>query len=147
VTIDTSGKWWKGSAPEDLGEYLRALSANSYPVSEFRLSKCSCGSLRFFLEVEQDEGVARRTCEQCGAAHFICDSEDNWEPGLRPRRFKCTACKCKAANVGIGFAMYESNQAVHWLYVGSRCGDCGILGSMVDWKVGYEPSLQLLDGA
>ena len=29
MTIDTSGKWWKGSAPEDVGEYLQALSAGT----------------------------------------------------------------------------------------------------------------------
>jgi hypothetical protein len=36
---------------------------------------------------------------------------------------------------------------VHWLYVGCRCAKCGVLGCMVDWKVAYEPSLQLLDQA
>ena len=147
MTIDTSGKWWKGSAPEDLGEYLRELTAGGYQATEFRLSKCKCGGTRFFLEVEPDEGVARRRCEECDNEHFICDSKEHWEEGLKTKKYKCVTCKSKVANVGVGFAFYEDETAVHWLYVGNRCADCGVLGSMVDWKVGYEPSLQLRDEA
>jgi hypothetical protein len=145
--IDTSGKWWKGSSPEDLDEYLRALSASSYPISEFRLSQCSCGGVRFVLRVEQDEGIAKRVCESCSAENFICDSAEHSRPGQRLKPFKCVTCKSKVANVGVGFALYEDEKAIQWLYVGNRCADCGVLGSMVDWKVGYEPSLHLLGQA
>ena len=147
MTIDTSGKWWKGSAAEDLHEYLSALSSSSYPVHEFRLARCGCGELRFKLEVEQDEGIAKRTCTQCNVEHMICDSAEHHEPGQRLKKFRCITCKGGIANIAVGFSLYEDKQAVRWLYVGNRCAACGILGSMVDWKVGYEPSLHLLDGA
>jgi len=88
MTIDTSGKWWKGSEPEDLDEYLRELTASGYQTTEFRLSKCQCGGIRFFLEVEPDEGVARRKCESCGTEHFICDSKEHWEEGLKTKKYK-----------------------------------------------------------
>ena len=147
MSIDTSGKWWKGSSPDDLEEYLRALSEEGYPIDDFRLSQCPCGSNRFLLEVNVEEGLARRVCERCGTKHFICDSEENWSPNVQMRKFKCVTCKSKIANVGVGFSLYEDKQAVRWLYVGERCAECGTLGSMVDWKVGYEPSLQLIDQA
>jgi hypothetical protein len=142
--IDKSGRWWKGTTVNDLEEYLKAFSADSYPISEFRLSQCSCGGVRFFLRVEQDEGIAKRVCENCTAEHFICDSAEHREPGQRLKAFKCITCKAKVANVGVGFSLYENKSAVRWLFVGNRCAECGVLGSMVDWKVGYEPSLHLL---
>lgn len=145
--IDTSGKWWKGSSAEDLQEYLQALSVSSYPISEFRLSQCSCGGVRFVLRVEQDEGIAKRVCEGCSAEHLICDSAEHSQQGQRLKPFKCVTCKSQVANVGVGFALHEDKKAVQWLYVGNRCVECGVLGSMVDWKVGYEPSLHLLGQA
>ena len=147
MAIDKSGKWWVGSAPTDLQEYLGALSSGSYPIDEFRLSLCSCGGDKFVLHVEQNEGIARRTCVLCNAQHWIADSEDNYERGVRLKRFKCITCKSPHANIGVGYSLYEDATAVRWLYVGNRCAECGVLGSMVDWKVGYEPSLQLLGEA
>jgi hypothetical protein len=144
MPIDTSGKWWKGSAPEDVGEYLQALSSSSYPASEFRLCRCQCGGVTFRLEVEQDEGVAKRACANCGAEHLICDSADNYEEGMKLRKFKCV-CKTALANVGVSFSLHEGGQSIRWLWVGHRCVQCGVLGSIVEWKVGYEPSLHLLD--
>jgi hypothetical protein len=147
MTIDTSGKWWKSSAPEDLDEYLRALTAGGYRATEFRLSQCQCGGIRFFLEVEPDEGVAKRICEKCSTVHFICDSDEHWEDDLKMKKYKCITCKSKVTNIGVGFAFYEDTAEIHWLYVGNRCAECGTLGSMVDWKIGFEPSRYLLEKA
>ena len=97
--------------------------------------------------MEDDEGVARRTCVACKKPHFICDSEENWSADLKTRKYECVTCRSKSANVGVGFSTHEDRSAVRWLYVGFRCASCGVLGCMVDWKVGYEPSLQLLDQA
>lgn len=145
MTIDTSGKWWTGSSPGDLEEYLQSYSADSYPIHAFRLAKCPCGSESFDLHVERDEGIAKRTCAQCGAKHWIADSAENYEKGLRLTKYKCITCKGSRANVGVGFSLMEDGACVRWLYVGNRCVDCGVLGSMADWKVGYDPSLHLLD--
>ena len=59
MAIDTAGKWWVGSSPQDLEEYLRAYSEDSYLATVFRLARCQCGSEIFSLEVDDDEGVAR----------------------------------------------------------------------------------------
>ena len=147
MTIDTSGKWWIGSTPDDLREYLRAYTEDSYPIEEFRLSQCSCGGVIFLLHVEQDEGIARRTCIQCHGKHWIADSAENYEKGLRLKKFKCIACKSPNTNVGVGFCLTAGKDAVKWVFVGNRCAECGVLGSMVDWKIGYVPSLQLLGEA
>jgi hypothetical protein len=57
VAIDKSGKWWVGDSPEDLHEYLKTYA--DYPMQEFRLAKCTCGSSRFQLWSDDDEGVAK----------------------------------------------------------------------------------------
>lgn len=145
MAIDTSGKWWVGSSPLDLEEYLRAYSKDSYPATLFRLARCQCGSEIFSLETDDDEGVARRTCVKCGSVHFICDSENYWKEA-RPESFECVECGGTTCNVGVGFALYEdSPSAIKWLYVGERCATCGVLGCMAGWKVGLDDALYLLD--
>ena len=80
-----------------------------------------------------------------GEEHYFCDSEEYWDE-CSPKKWKCIGkCKSKTANVCVGFALREDGGDVHWLYVGQHCSQCGVLGSCVDWKIDYSPSLQLLD--
>lgn len=145
MAIDTSGKWWVGSSPLDLEEYLRAYSEDSYPVTVFRLAKCQCGCEVFALEADDDEGVARRTCVSCSSAHFICDSGEYWKDA-QPEKFKCVECRSTTCNVGVGFSLYnDSPSAIKWLYVGERCAKCGVLGCMAGWKVGLDDASHLFD--
>jgi len=105
MAIDTTGKWWIGDRPEDLDEHLRAYSADGDPTSEFRLARCDCGCAEFPLEADDIEGVARRTCTECGKRHFVCDSAGFWEEA-EPEKWKCV-CKGRAATSVSGFALYE----------------------------------------
>ena len=145
MTIDTSGKWWVGSEPNDLAEYLAAFTADGYLATEFRIARCACGSTVFSLAIDSDEGAASRTCIECGQTHFVCDSAEYWDDAS-PKKWKCIGkCKSKTANVCVGFALREDHNDVRWIYVGTRCSECGILGCYGDWKVDYSPSLQLMD--
>lgn len=143
MSIDKSGKWWVGSSPEDVREYLEAYSADGYKVTEFRNTKCSCGSSEFRLAADDDEGCAQRTCVSCGKTQFICDSEEYWA-GATPEEWKCVECNSTSANVGVGFSLYEDGE-IRWLYIGERCAGCGVLGCFAGWKVAYSPSKHLLD--
>jgi hypothetical protein len=144
MSIDKSGKWWVGNDPQDIGEFLAAYSADAYPTHEFRISKCTCGSIRFKLEADDNEGTARRTCAACGREHFICDSEEYWEDS-EPEALNCIECNSQQANIGVGFSLYPDDAEVKWLYVGYRCADCGVLGCFAGWKVAYAPSRHLFD--
>jgi hypothetical protein len=150
VVINTSGKWWVGSEATDIADYLRTYKAEGYEIHETRLSKCNCGSTAFELEVDRDDGCAQRTCAVCRTRHLICDSAEYWAKA-QPESWKCTECQCDTCNLGVGFSLYEPEEGqepgVRWVSVGQRCTNCGTLGSIVDWKVGYGPSLQLLDQA
>src|SRR5262245_57908527 len=84
MVIDTSGKWWVGSDPTDIADYLRAYKAEGYEIHETRLCKCNCGSTVFELEADRGEGCAQRTCVVCRTKHLICDSAEYW-PRPNPR--------------------------------------------------------------
>jgi hypothetical protein len=143
MSIDKSGKWWVGTSPHDIKEFLEAYSAEGYGTSEFRQAKCDCGGDVFELMADDDEGCAKRICTSCGHARFICDSEEYW-PDASPEHWKCVECSSTSANVGVGFSIYDDGE-VRRLYVGERCSVCGVLGCFAGWKVGYSPSKQLLE--
>jgi hypothetical protein len=135
MTIDTSGKWWVGSAPADIEEYLKAFKAEGYEVDRFKLARCECGEDRFRLDVDDDEGAARRVCPACNTVGFVGDSDRYF--ANTTESFKCIECGASTCNVGVGFSLYASDSAdVRWLSVGVRCSQCGVLGCIVDWKVG-----------
>jgi hypothetical protein len=144
VSIDKSGKWWKGNEPRDIREYLEAFGANeAYAVDAYRSAVCSCGGEGFYLWADDGEGVAKRVCPACEREHFVCDSEEYWSVA-KPEQWRCVECASMLANIGVGFSLYEDGE-VRWLYVGERCSTCGVLGCMTQWKVAYAPSKQLLD--
>jgi len=144
MSIDTSGKWWTGTNPEDIKEYVEAFaSQSSNGVPEFRLAKCVCGSVDFRLDADNTEGVAKRTCTKCSREHFICDSEEFAEEA----EFEPWRCECgsEVTNIGVGFSLRKKDGEICWLYLGCRCAKCGILGCFADWKIDYAPSRQLFD--
>ncbi|HEX7013149.1 MAG TPA: hypothetical protein VF161_10390 [Steroidobacteraceae bacterium] len=143
-SIELPPRAWVGDRPQDIADYLAAYGGESYPVHAFRLAKCSCGSLEFELEADDNEGTARRTCAVCGKRHLICESEEYWD-GSRPEKWQCVDCRSSDANVGVGFSLDSQSGEVTWLHVGYRCANCGVLGCFVGWKVSYTPSRQLLE--
>ena len=145
MTIETSGKWWVGSEPSDIGEYLTAYGADNAPVSAFRLSRCVCSSFTFRLDADDNQGCAKRTCTDCSREHLICDSAEYWDESS-PEHWRCIECGSEQANVGVAFSLYEDGE-VRWLYVGERCANCGVLSCFAGWKVAYSPSAQLLSQA
>jgi hypothetical protein len=141
MAIDTNGKWWKGTAPEDVRAYLEAYAEDGYQMHDFRSARCPCGGVAFRLEADADEGVARRTCTLCGGVRFIADSEEYWSDA-DPEVWNCVDCGSEVTNVGVGFSLYGDQRGIRWVYVGARCTRCGILGCFAEWKVGKDdPSI------
>ncbi len=141
--IDKSGEWWRGEGFDDVAEYLRAYTADSYPAERIAQSTCgSCRAMVFRLRVDQDEGCAERTCTSCGAVALIADSDE----AVEDAELEAVICPCggDALEVGVGFSLREAGE-VKWITVGSRCVACGVLGSPVDWKVNYGPTDHLFD--
>ena len=136
--IDRSGEWWTGTGPEDIDDYLRELTEEGYPADRFEHARCTgCGGTGFELEVDDEQGCARRTCAACRTQHFICDSEEfSSEAELSP-----VTCPCGRSEfeIAVGFS-HRDDRSVRWITVGMRCVSCGVLGSPVDWEIDYEPT-------
>lgn len=150
MTIDKSGKWWVGSDVADIRDYLVAYRAGGYEVHDTRICACVCGAKDFKLSADADEGCARRECTACGTVHLICDSAEYWQDA-EPESWQCTECGCQTCNLGLGFSLREAEPGqprdVRWISIGTRCANCGTLGSVADWKIDYGPSHHLVDHA
>ena len=132
MTIDTSGEWWHGTEPKDVAAYLRAFSADSYPVSQVNLLSCSCGAQARHLWADETEGVAKVACPECKAEEYLRDSADFWGEA-QPEAWSCLECGSEVCDVGVGLSFYRMSQDVRWVYVGVRCAACGLLGCFAAW--------------
>jgi hypothetical protein len=69
VSIDSSGKWWRGATFDDIAEYVHEYTADGCSADQIRESVCTtCGGKVFGLRGDQDAGAIRRTCRDCGKA-------------------------------------------------------------------------------
>jgi hypothetical protein len=141
MSIDTSGKWWKGTSFADLVEYIQLLTADGYPAERILQSTCACGNTSFHLLADPDEGCAQRICTECNHAAFIGDSAECWAE-VTPKKVRCL-CKQSVFEIAVGFSLRRQGE-IKWITVGQRCVKCGVLASYVDWKIDYSPSLHLL---
>jgi hypothetical protein len=137
MSIDTSGKYWTGTGPEDIDEYLRALAADGYPVDRTVHAKCMCGHDVFALLADATEGCARRECTRCNETRLICDSDEAWEDA-EPEAIRCP-CGGRAFQIAVGFS-HRDDGTIKWITVGHRCAKCGTLASSADWKIDYSPT-------
>ena len=144
MSIDKTGQWWVGNQPDDICEFLTSYASQGYEIDDFVAARCICSSLSFNLDADDDEGVAKRTCVACGLEHFICDSSEYWSDA-DPTRLVCVECRSETTNVGVGFSIYPNREGIRWLYVGTRCVQCGTLGCFAGWKIGTYDSMSLLE--
>lgn len=146
MAIEMGEKWWIGSEPADLVEYLDEYSSDGYIATEFRSAVCECGSEVFLVETDDQEGAAERVCNACGREHYIGDSGTYWG-STRPKEYSCPNCKAKEVNVCIGFALDGDRTCIEWLYLGVRCVACGVMECAEDWHIEPDVPLNLIDSA
>ena len=71
VTLDKSGKLWRGEDFDDLSEYIRSFKAGGYPVATVAESRCGeCGGHSFRVNIDEEEAT-QRVCLTCGTVAFI----------------------------------------------------------------------------
>lgn len=142
VTIDRSGRWWTGSEPGDIEEYLADLTAGQVDAAvTFSRSQCrNCGSEVFALRYNASEGWAERRCTACRSTRRMLDSADLVDE-VKPTNARCR-CGGKSFNLAVGFAL-RGDVDVRWVYLGLPCTRDGVLGCCADWKIAYSPSSAL----
>lgn len=135
MALTKKGKRWYGDDQADIRAVLvRYAEGNGYPAHHFADARCRCGSRRFRLDLDETEGVAVRTCEGCGDAHPIGDS-DEFLDDADPARCECT-CGDDRFEIAAGVSLYEGSEDVRWVYLGCRCPACGLTACYGDWKIG-----------
>lgn len=138
--IDKSREYWHGDSADDIDEFLREYS--EIEAIDIKPIIChSCGNEHLNLRIDYDEEAIQVKCPKCGYKKIILDCEEVWEDA-NPRLRKCPECKSKDFDVKVGFVRRE-NGSVKWVYIGSRCTNCGLLGSHLDWKINYEPTNEM----
>jgi hypothetical protein len=138
----------KASKPDlsTLDGYLRDW--REYPITQVRHARCKCGADRFEVELDDENGAAKRTCVGCEREHLICDSAEYWDEA-EPDDCACP-CGNETFRLAAGFAFYEDPKGtptrdVRWIYIGLQCAKCDQIGVYGGWKISYGPSHQLLD--
>jgi hypothetical protein len=142
--IDRSGQWWTGTDPAGVEDYIRESTRDGYPADRFEQARCTCGGAVFLLEIDREEGCARRTCTACGGTHFVCDSGEYAEDAT----LVSAECPCgkDEFNVVAGFSHRQVagvGPEVQWITIGVRCASCGVLGVPVEWKIDHAPTAHL----
>jgi hypothetical protein len=132
-----------GDSQADIqSELLRYSKANAYIAHHFADAVCKCGGKLFRLALDDNEGAAVRTCDDCKTEHPIGDSDEY----LKEADLGECACPCgnEVFEITVGVSLYENSEDVKWLYLGCRCPSCGLTAVYGDWKnefIGYQKLL------
>lgn len=136
MTLKKIGRYWYGTTPEDIeAEVVRfsQLNTYSYSATRFSQSMCSCGNRTFTLETDENKGVGRRTCCQCGAAYLMGDAANVADTA----QLQGHECLCGAGDFELmsAVSLHANSNEVHWYYIGCRCPGCHLVGVFADWRV------------
>ncbi|MCM1577737.1 MAG: hypothetical protein NC078_02910 [Ruminococcus sp.] len=101
----------------------------------------NCGNAAFEMQVDEEEEGIGVVCTECGTQKVLLDCDEVWED-CEPVTVECSECGGKFFNVSVGFVRRDSG-SVKWVYIGSRCTECGGLDSPLDWKISYEPTEEM----
>ncbi|MCP4375338.1 MAG: hypothetical protein GY794_04075 [bacterium] len=142
ITIRNSQNYTDSQS--NICEVLLDYSKNvTYLAEHFADAKCSCGGTQFRLMIDDNEGVATRSCTSCGKEHPIGDSAEYLEDA------ELEECECTCGNnsfeITVGVSLYQDSEDVKWLYIGCRCPKCQLTGCYADWKNEYENYKELLE--
>jgi Zn ribbon nucleic-acid-binding protein len=135
MALRKKGRRLCGDSQSDIHDWIRKVSAESYPAQHLVDAECAqCAGKLFRLAVDDEEGVAIRTCVACGNEHPIGDGGEYLEEAS-PEPIGC-ACGQDGYEVTAGVHVREDGW-VKWFYLGCRCPNCGDTGGW-DWKVVVE---------
>lgn len=116
-------------------ELIRYSKKNHYEAIYFKTPICTCNNKEFFLDVNDVEGVAVRTCSSCMKKEYMLDSLE-YAKGVE---LEWCACPCggEKFELLVGVSLYKDSQDVRWTYIGCRCTKCELVACYADWKSEY----------
>jgi hypothetical protein len=143
MVLEKRGEYDYGDSQADIRAEIVRYSENGYVACHFADAKCACGGSLFGLALDDNEGVAVRSCRVCTTDHAIGDSDEFVEDA----ELEECACPCGAEEfeITVGVSLYEGSEDARWLYLGCRCSRCGLTAVYGDWKnefIGYRELLE-----
>ncbi|WP_254510566.1 hypothetical protein [Anatilimnocola floriformis] len=133
MALRKRGKYWYGESQADIrDELVRVGKLNDEIPTHFQDVRCSCGANLFRLKMDDEQGVAVRTCGTCQAEHPIGDSAE-YLPGADLQE-SCCVCDAELFELTVGVSLYPDSNDVCWVYIGCRCPACGVTGNYGDWS-------------
>jgi hypothetical protein len=142
MALKKRGKYRYGDGQADIPDEIRRYSKEGYLAEHFRDAVCVCGGKVFRLALDEEEGVAVRTCPACLVEHPVGDSDEFLEDA-EPEECACP-CGHEEFEITVGVSLYEGSEDVRWLYLGCRCPKCGLTAVYGDWKNEFNGFQELL---
>jgi hypothetical protein len=143
MALRKRGKWRYGNGRADIRTEIERYSKGvEYSAHHFADAVCKCGGTVFRLSLDDDAGVAIRSCVSCEAEHPIGDSDEFMEDA-EPEECACP-CGGEGFEITVGVSLYEENEDVRWLYLGCRCPACALTAVYGDWKNEFNGYRELL---
>lgn len=129
--LQERGEYLYGTGPEDIGPFLRFCWP--YDLGQTETIELS-GQQRLIVWIDVEAGTAAVSSkgDRTDELTFLADSQNRWRPG-NSRRMICS-CGSDLHEVAVGYQLDGNDRRV-WVVVGTRCPECGILSSPVDWNV------------
>jgi len=143
MALRKRGKYWYGDSQADIrDELIRYGKLDDEVPTQFADAACACGSKKFRLRIDGEQGAAVRVCTQCGTKQAMCDSEDYLDEAHLEDA--CCVCGAEIFEITVGVSLYDDSDDVRWLYVGCRCRACGLTGNYGDWTSEFSDYRKLL---
>jgi hypothetical protein len=144
MALRKEGKWWHGDRPADLDEYLlKVFTRNGFARHHHVVhARCGACSGAVFDTYQDDSNRLLRVCSSCGAEHSVCDLDKKFDPESAGE----IVCECmwSPCELAVGFCLAErktrqsrgterSESKVKYLFVATRCTDCGRCVVCAQW--------------
>jgi hypothetical protein len=129
MTIDKSGKFWKGQTrPTSTSWSPPSVPADTPSSGWFTADVQDCGGTTFALRVDDEEGYADRRCVACRRVVHMLDRAE-YVDDAHPEECACP-CGGEEFELAVGFGMVDVANAegsrvgreVKWVGIGARCG-------------------------
>ena len=129
--LQERGEFLYGTEQGDIGLYLRFCWPNDLPQIE-SIELDGQAGLIVWINVEAGAVAVSRKSDTTDALTFVGASQERWS-SRKARRMICS-CGSDLHEVAAGYQL-GANGRPAWVVVGTRCPECGLLSSPVDWNV------------
>ncbi len=129
--LQERGELLYGSERADIAAFLRFSWPFELPVVE-PIDLNGQPSLIVWVNIDAGALAVSLKDDPADVLTYIADAEHRWR-ARGTRRMICS-CGSDVHEVSVGYQLDEAGKNA-WIVTGTRCPDCGLLASPVDWNI------------